>query len=181
MLKNQKLRLSFRNTTTNLSNNSTRSKVSMKEKSKDLKREFKMKNQELIRRCNKLLRITKTSFKRCQTTMRMLIMLFKTRKMQLKLICKTSLLSLKKRIRLCSSRLKLKTSISRNWKDLMRTCRIIQASRMIKLMKNLPRKEENWQKRLNNQQLKSQREKGQSPALKILRKVLLVKFKTKRE
>jgi hypothetical protein len=88
MLKIKRLIILFKSTTQNQSNSLVKSKASMKVKSKDLRKGFRMKRQDLRKRCNKLLRIMKISFKKCQIITKMLIMLLRMKRMLSKLTCR---------------------------------------------------------------------------------------------
>lgn len=129
----------------------------------------------------KLLKITKKRSLKWLIIMKMPIMLLKRTRMPLKQICKTFSTNLKRKIKLCNSKLRIKIDILLSLKITTITYKSKQTGRMINNLRNLPEKEKNLLRKLNNSLLKFQREKEPLYLLKIRKKECWIRSKTNKK
>lgn len=145
----------------------------------DLSEELPKRSIDMRKSLVKQLKTTRKKFRRCLITMRMLIMFLRRRRMPRKTTFKMFWISLKKRIKLCNNKLKVKISIWQNLKKTIIIFRTRQTNKTIFSLKNLQKREKSSTKRLNIWQLKSPREKELSYQLKTKRKALSTRSRIK--
>lgn len=164
-------------TNNNLPNNFRKLSNSMTMKSNKLKRDPRTPKVFTIKRCKIKLMNTRIESMKCLMVMRTTIMLLKKKKPPLKLICKTSLLKSKKRMKLWDSKFKIKISISKNLRSHMLIFRTVLRTKVIKLARSLPKKDGILMRKLKFFNLKLVKEKELSFNMRTLKKVLITKLK----
>ena len=167
----------FQVTKHNLPNNLRKLNNSMIMKSNKLKRDPPTPKVFTTKRCKIKLMSTRIESMKCLTDTRTTTMLLKKKKLPSKLICKTSLLKSKRRMKLWDSNFKIKISISKNLRSHMLIFKIVLRTKVIKSARSSPKKDVILMKKLKFFNLKLVKEKELSSNMRTLKKVLETKLK----